>query len=161
LRTDKKKGVPFKMMFRHHKDPSYYDPRANDKIFVPDVSEKVFFTISLIIMVGLDRIVETFPERDRGIFKEGDTVVEDDPLEAVVKKMKLKKKEKKKVRFDGDDDENKDDEDEDDDVIEDSEEVEDGDGDGDEEEYDEEDESEEEVKEVKPKKPTKDNEDAN
>jgi hypothetical protein len=41
------------MMFRHHKDPSYYDPRANDKIFVPDVSDKV--SNSLITMVGLDR----------------------------------------------------------------------------------------------------------
>ena len=55
------------------------------------------------------KIIESFPERDRGIFKEGDeNVVEEDPLEAVVKKMKLKKrekekqKEKKKVRFEGD-----------------------------------------------------------
>jgi hypothetical protein len=37
LKTDRKKGVPFRMMFRHHKDPSYYDPKANDKIFVPDI----------------------------------------------------------------------------------------------------------------------------
>jgi hypothetical protein len=32
-----KKGVPFRMMFRHHMDPDYYDPKANDKIFVPDL----------------------------------------------------------------------------------------------------------------------------
>ena len=34
-----KKGVPFKMMFRHHMDPAYYDPRVNDRIFVPDVPD--------------------------------------------------------------------------------------------------------------------------
>ena len=36
LKTDKKQGVAFRVMFRHHKDPAYYDPRANDKIFVPE-----------------------------------------------------------------------------------------------------------------------------
>ncbi len=36
-KADRKKGVPFKMMFRHHMDPDYYDPKANDKIFVPEV----------------------------------------------------------------------------------------------------------------------------
>ena len=32
---NKKDGVEFKMMFRHHKDPLYYDTSANAKIFVP------------------------------------------------------------------------------------------------------------------------------
>ena len=40
VKTDLKKGVPFKVMFRHHMDPSYYDPKSNDKIFVPDISNK-------------------------------------------------------------------------------------------------------------------------
>lgn len=31
----KKESVEFKMMFRHHKDPLYYDPKASQKIFVP------------------------------------------------------------------------------------------------------------------------------
>lgn len=39
VRTDLKKGVPFKMMFRNHLDPAYYDPKANEKIFVPDVAD--------------------------------------------------------------------------------------------------------------------------
>lgn len=45
-------------------------------------------------------IVESFPERDRGIFKEGENnpIVEEDPLEAVVKKMKIRKHEKAKAK---------------------------------------------------------------
>jgi hypothetical protein len=48
------------MMFRHHKDPLYYDTQANSKIFVPvDTLE------------NLDdkqrAIVDTFPEEDRGM----------------------------------------------------------------------------------------------
>ena len=27
------------MKFRHHQDPLYYDPKANDKIFVPVMNE--------------------------------------------------------------------------------------------------------------------------
>ncbi len=30
----KKKGVELVMKFRNHKDPLYYDPNSNDKIFV-------------------------------------------------------------------------------------------------------------------------------
>lgn len=48
------------MMFRHHKDPLYYDTQANSKIFVP--------------VDGVDKlddkqraIVETFPAEDRGV----------------------------------------------------------------------------------------------
>lgn len=36
-------------------------------------------------------IIDSFPEKDRGIFKEGDHIVEEDPIEAVVKKNKIKK----------------------------------------------------------------------
>ncbi|CDW89648.1 UNKNOWN [Stylonychia lemnae] len=145
-KTDRKKGVPFKMMFRNHMDPDYYDPKANDKIFVPDN-----------LTDQQKKIIETFPERDRGIFKEGENnIVEEDPLEAVVKKMKLKKKEKysqkqKKVKFEGDGNfaiKNEDEEDEDSEGELD---------DTDEEEYDEEegedyeDDEEEESKEPKEK----------
>ena len=110
-RTDRKKGVPFKMMFRHHMDPDYYDPKANDKIFVPDVEGK--------LTEQQQQIVETFPERDRGLYKPGENV-EADPLEAAVKKMKIRKEQrikdkeeeakhgKKKVRF-GDEEEDSDD----------------------------------------------------
>lgn len=88
-RTDRKKGVPFKMMFRHHMDPSYYDPKANDKIFVPDVSDPKVLTEEQ------KRIVESFPEKDRGLYgkedKEGQAAVEEDALEAAVKKMKIRK----------------------------------------------------------------------
>jgi hypothetical protein len=40
--------------------------------------------------------VESFPERDRGIYKPGEApgVVEEDPLEAAVKKMKMRKHQK-------------------------------------------------------------------
>ena len=31
----KEDGVEFKMMFRHHKDPLFFDSKANAKIFVP------------------------------------------------------------------------------------------------------------------------------
>ena len=27
------------MKFRHHQDPLYYDPKVNDKIFVPTIDE--------------------------------------------------------------------------------------------------------------------------
>jgi len=31
----KKDGLQLEMKFRNHKDPLYYDAKANDKIFVP------------------------------------------------------------------------------------------------------------------------------
>lgn len=34
-RTDRKKGVEMRMMFRDINDPLYYDAKANDKVFVP------------------------------------------------------------------------------------------------------------------------------
>ena len=75
------------MMFRHHMDPAYYDPRANDKIFVPDVEQSKELTEEQ------KKIVESFPEKDRGIYKPGEKpdIVEEDPLEAAVKKIKLRK----------------------------------------------------------------------
>ena len=56
LKTDRKKGVPFKMMFRHHKDPNYYDPTSNDKIFVPEIVTTVYF--SLLSAIATDRGAE-------------------------------------------------------------------------------------------------------
>jgi len=44
------------------------------------------------------RIINSFPEKDRGIFKEGEGIVEQDPLEAAVKKLKIKNKEKAERR---------------------------------------------------------------
>jgi hypothetical protein len=58
---NKKDGVEFKMMFRHHKDPLYYDTKANAKIFVPvdqDLTEEQ------------RKIVESFPAEDRGLILE-------------------------------------------------------------------------------------------
>jgi len=50
------------------------------------------------------QIIESFPEKDRGIYKQGDqNLVEEDPLEAAIKKIKIKKK-SKKVQFEGEDD---------------------------------------------------------
>jgi hypothetical protein len=101
-RTDPKKGVPFKMMFRHHMDPDYYDPKANDKIFVPDLQDPN------VLSEKQKAIVESFPERDRGLYsKESKIPVEEDPLEAAVKKMRIRKdhklkekaEKKKKVHF--------------------------------------------------------------
>ena len=71
------------MMFRHHMDPAYYDPQANDKIFVPDVGNADSLTEEQ------KMIVESFPEKDRGIYKAGaasSITVEEDPLEAALKK---------------------------------------------------------------------------
>jgi hypothetical protein len=89
-KTDLKKGVPFKMMFRHHMDPAYYDPKVNDKIFVPDVIDQGALTEEQ------KKIVESFPTKDRGLYdpkesKNGPGMVEEDPLEAAVKKMQLRK----------------------------------------------------------------------
>ena len=45
------------MMFRHHKDPLYYDTSANAKIFVP-VTEG--------LTEEKQKIIESFPAEDRG-----------------------------------------------------------------------------------------------
>jgi hypothetical protein len=93
-KTDLKKGVAFKMMFRHHMDPAYYDPKVNDKIFVPEVQGEN-------ITEEQKRIIETFPEKDRGVYNPNDKkqeVVEADPLEAAVKKMQLRKEQRLKEK---------------------------------------------------------------
>jgi hypothetical protein len=83
------------MMFRNHMDPDYYDPKANDKIFVPDVvDQRALSEIQ-------KAIVESFPERDRGLFgKDGkaNATIEEDPLEAAVKKMRIRKDHKIKEK---------------------------------------------------------------
>lgn len=89
LKTDRKKGVAFRMMFRHHQDPAYYDPKANDKIFIPYESEEM--------TEEQKAIVDSFPKQDRGIYNQNEKheIVEEDPVEAVVKKLRIKKKQKK------------------------------------------------------------------
>jgi hypothetical protein len=37
------------------------------------------------------RIVESFPEKDRGVYKQEEKQAEEDPLEAAVKKMQIRK----------------------------------------------------------------------
>lgn len=38
------------------------------------------------------KIIESFPEKDRGIYKGGDQdLIEEDPLEAAIKRKKIKK----------------------------------------------------------------------
>jgi hypothetical protein len=46
--------------------------------------------------------VESFPERDRGIYKPGEKpeLVEEDPLEAAVKKMRIRKDQRMKDKAD-------------------------------------------------------------
>ena len=85
-KTETKKGVPFKMMFRHHMDPAYYDPRANDKIFVPDVVDEANLNDDQ------KKIIASFPKKDRGLYDASDSKeAEVDPLEAAVKKMQIRK----------------------------------------------------------------------
>jgi len=55
----KKDGVEFKMMFRHHKDPLYYDLNASSKIFVPVEPENN-------LNENKRKIIESFPAEDRG-----------------------------------------------------------------------------------------------
>lgn len=58
-KANRKDGVEFSMMFRHHKDPLYYDTKANTKIFVPIVPTSE--------MTDEQRkIVESFPAEDMG-----------------------------------------------------------------------------------------------
>jgi len=56
---DKEKSVEFKMMFRHHMDPLYYDTKANSKIFVPQVGEGH-------ANEAQKSIIDSFPAEDRG-----------------------------------------------------------------------------------------------
>jgi len=47
-------------MFRHHMDPLYYDTKANNKIFVPNVDESK-------LTAEQKKIIESFPAEDRGV----------------------------------------------------------------------------------------------
>jgi hypothetical protein len=38
----KKHSVKFEMKFRNFQDPLFYDPKANDRIFVPTINVSVF-----------------------------------------------------------------------------------------------------------------------
>jgi len=60
---NKNEGVEFKMMFRHHQDPLYYDTKANPKIFVP---------VTQNMNEGQLKVVESFPAEDRGEILEAD-----------------------------------------------------------------------------------------
>lgn len=46
-------------MFRHHRDPLYYDTNANQKVFVPQINEED-------LTEEQKKIVESFPAEDRG-----------------------------------------------------------------------------------------------
>jgi len=104
--NDKKKGVQMAMKFRNHQDPLYYDPEANDKIFVPLIDETQMTDEQ-------KELLKTFPKKDRGMFgeqlsgdedeKDGDDApdlvpVEDDFVEAAALKAKLKQKAMKERR---------------------------------------------------------------
>ena len=55
---NKKDGVEFQMMFRHHQDPLYYDTNANAKIFMPVDTTN--------LTEEQHKIIESFPAEDRG-----------------------------------------------------------------------------------------------
>lgn len=92
-------GVEFKMMFRHHQDPLYYDTQANAKIFVPQVIEGMLNETE-------KKIIASFPKEDRGEILEPEeyakkgygpgqgtdlnNLVELDQIEAAQKKHKLR-----------------------------------------------------------------------
>lgn len=46
---DPKKGVAFKMGFRNHKDPLYYDSKTSDRVFIPDVVMSVIIYLFYLI----------------------------------------------------------------------------------------------------------------
>lgn len=165
------------MMFRHHMDPAYYDPKINDKIFVPDVIDQAALTEEQ------KKIIESFPSKDRGLYDEKDSTnqakaghIEEDPLEAAVKKMQLRKEHRmeqkalkeqtknsktdRKVKFA---DEKSDEDESDVDSADYFDEDEKGEEEEDEEDYGSEEESEEEIKDgvMIAKQPKEKREDAN
>lgn len=103
------------MMFRHHKDPLYYDTNANSKIFVPidplaELGEKQL------------QIIESFPAEDRGLILSNEEyskkgyglqndniipgqggnltgMIEADQFEAAAKRHKLKEAMQKEKRL--------------------------------------------------------------
>jgi hypothetical protein len=62
---DKKESVEFKMMFRHHMDPLYYDTKASSKIFVPQVDPSS-------LTDAQKKIIDSLPAEDRGEVLEAD-----------------------------------------------------------------------------------------
>jgi len=96
----KKEGVAMSMMFRDHNDPLYYDPKSNDKIFVP-IKDTSTMT------EAQKRIVASFPQADRGEWDDNEetkAIVEEDFEVAAHKKYLAKQmlmKEKKRIRDTG------------------------------------------------------------
>ena len=88
------------MMFRDHNDPLYYDPKSNDKIFVP-IKDTSTMT------EAQKRIVASFPQADRGEWDDNEetkAIVEEDFEVAAHKKYLAKQmlmKEKKRIRDTG------------------------------------------------------------
>ena len=56
---DKNEKVEFKMMFRNHNDPLYYDTNAATKIFVPQINPDE-------LTEEKQKIIDSFPAEDRG-----------------------------------------------------------------------------------------------
>ena len=48
--TSKKEGVQMTMKFRNHQDPLYYDPKSNDKIFVPVIQEVCVIKLYTVVL---------------------------------------------------------------------------------------------------------------
>ena len=109
----KKEGVAMSMMFRDHNDPLYYDPKSNDKIFVP-IKDTVSTTRSTLTNLfqstmteAQKRIVASFPQADRGEWDDNEetkAIVEEDFEVAAHKKYLAKQmlmKEKKRIRDTG------------------------------------------------------------
>jgi len=52
------------MKYRNYKDPLFYDKGANDRIFVPTANEEDMSESQI-------KLLESFPEEDRGLVPEG------------------------------------------------------------------------------------------
>ena len=89
------------MMFRSHKDPLYYDAKANDKILVPvrmvSIFSKRYNFQEEELTEQQKQLLKAIPERDRGLvdgnFENTPGLmgkVPEDPVEAAVLKQKIK-----------------------------------------------------------------------
>ena len=58
-RFDKKEGVEFKLMYRDHRDPLYYDPTVSSRILVPVYDKEA-------LPDDKRAIIESLPPEDRG-----------------------------------------------------------------------------------------------
>jgi len=84
------------MKYRNYKDPLFYDKDANDRIFVPTSSE-------MDLTEDQRRLLESFPEEDRGLVPEGipqliPAQALDDPIEAAAIKAKMKQEKMREAR---------------------------------------------------------------